>query len=121
MKVPSQVEGLTEEEREKRAKIANLLKIAEAVTVDFVSGEYIDPEDPVAAERREFIWSIKDISANGIELDLVFKNPLYVSTGEAPDTLVATFNRNELYMDAENPLLEVLPNGWQVPVILPPQ
>ena len=58
---------------------------------------------------------------NGIELDLVFKNPLYVSTGDSADTLIATFNKNELYMDAENPLLEVLPNGWQVPVILPPQ
>ena len=112
MKVPSQVENLTEEEKEKRAKIANLLKIAEAVTVDFVSGEYIDPQDPVAADRRKFTWSIKDISTKGIELDLVFKNPLYVSTGDAPDTLIATFDKNELYMDALDDFAEVLPNDW---------
>ena len=108
----SQVEALTEEEREKRAKIANLLKIAEAVTVDFVSGDYIDPQDPVAADRRKFSWSIKDISTTGIELDLVFKNPLYVSTGEQPDTLITTFNKNELYMDALDLGAELLPNGW---------
>ena len=54
MKVESQIENLTEEEKEKRARIANLLKIAEAVTVDFISGEYIDPQDPVAADRRKF-------------------------------------------------------------------
>jgi hypothetical protein len=110
--VASQVEALSEEEREKRAKIANLLKIAEAVTVDFVSGDYIDPQDPVAADRRKFSWSIKDISTKGIELDLVFKNPLYVSTGDQPDTLIATFNKNELYMDAKNAAAELLPNGW---------
>jgi len=112
MNVESQVESLSREEKEKRAQITNLLKIAEAISVDFVSGQYIDPLDPVAADRRQFTWKIKDISTTGIELDLTFKNPLYISTGDAPDTLIATFNMNELYMDAENALLDVLPNGW---------
>lgn len=49
-----------------------MLKIIEAVTVDFVSGVPVDPEDPVEAERRAFTWAINDISEDGIELDLKF-------------------------------------------------
>ena len=119
-KVVSQTESLSEEEKIKRAKIANLLKIAEAITLDFVSGVYIDPYDPIEAERREFEWAIKDVSQDGIELDLTFSEPLYISTGEKPDTVVANFIKNDLWMDTENTLLEILPNGWQTPVVLPP-
>ena len=79
MTVTTTTADLSPEERENRAKISQLLKITEAVTVDFVSGVWLDPEDPIEAERRAFTWTINDISEDGFELDLIFDQPLYIS------------------------------------------
>ena len=82
MKITSQTEDLSSEEKAERASIAQLLKLKEAITIDFVSGVWIDPDDPIEAERRAFAWAIKDISETGIEFDVTFMQPLYISVGE---------------------------------------
>ena len=97
------------------------MKLKEAITIEFVSGVWVDPDDPIEARRRAFAWAIKDISDTGIEIDISFMEPLYISVGEAPDTLIATFIKNYLYLDPEDPTKEILPSGYSTPITLPPQ
>ena len=91
------------------------------MTIDFAAGDDIDPLDPIAAERRTFTWTLLDVSSEGVEIDLKFDDPLYISQGEVPDTLVAKFNKNELYMEPKDPEKSLLPNGFSVPITIPPQ
>lgn len=98
-----------------------MLKITQAITVDFVSGVWLDPQDPIEAERRAFTWTIKNINEDGIEIDIKFDQPLFISLGEEPDTLITNFMRNDLFMLPVVEGKEILPNGFSTPITLPPQ
>ena len=91
VEVESVTDSLTPEEKKNRADLAMLLKLNGSVTIDFASGDKVDPIDPIAAERRKFTWTLQDVSADGLQVDLKFEDPLYISQGETPDTLVANF------------------------------
>lgn len=66
VEVESVTDTLTEEEKKNRADIAMLLKLNGSVTIDFASGDQVDPVDPIAAERRKFEWTLQDVSADGL-------------------------------------------------------
>lgn len=68
-----------------------------------------------------FDWQIVKMSSKEIQLQLYFKDPVYVSTGFSPDRLQVTFFNTQKWLQTDDQYQLSVPEGFFTQKDLPPQ
>ena len=78
------------------------------------------PEDILNQEKKTFTWSIPKFDEEGLEFDITFDNPEYISI-EYNDRMKITFRNTEYWLKSKDAGKKVIPSGYEIDFILPPQ
>ena len=68
---------------------------------DFIDFEIVrgDPDDSAPMKKLGFDVIVREQNDKEISIEVKFENPLYVSSGQAPDKLIVTFVDTSIFVD----------------------
>ena len=61
------------------------------------------------------------LDQESLELEFLFDNPIYISTGDLEDKMKIRFFNTALFLVPEDSDKMAIPNGWELNIMLPPQ